>query len=329
MSKYLFFRTDRIGDYIFSRMIVDTIKKNNPNSQIDFVCSEYNSKYIRNFSDIKKIYILDKYNFTSLISNFYNITQEKYDYLIVLDGKRRSIFFSTLFPNIKNKIALVKNFRPKILLNFFFKKYIINSEINSQFENFTSLINYLNFKVSAKINYYQNYKLKFTDKILLPKKYTMLHLDEKWFEGYYYDDFKYMNLNTKNFSNLIKTIKKKFNKSIIITTGYIKTSQFESIKEKFFIKKNNKYIINNFKKNKVLLLEDISFQSLEYLTSKASEIICCEGAISHVSNGFNIKTYALIENFVTAKFWTNHMKNIHLIRRSNIKNICNDLKKLK
>ena len=55
MSKYLFFRTDRIGDYIFSRMIVDTIKKNNPNSQIDFVCSEYNSKYIRNFSDIKKI----------------------------------------------------------------------------------------------------------------------------------------------------------------------------------------------------------------------------------------------------------------------------------
>ena len=100
-------------------------------------------------------------------------------------------------------------------------------------------------------------------------------------------------------------------------------------KKKFFIKKNNKYIIKNFKKNKVLLLEDISFQSLEYLTSKASEIICCEGAISHVSNGFNIKTYALIENFVTAKFWTNHMKNIHLIRRSNIKNICNDLKKLK
>src|SRR6056300_874720 len=304
MSKYLFFRTDRIGDYIFSRMIVDTIKKNNPNSQIDFVCSEYNSKYIRNFSDIKKIYILDKYNFTSLISNFYNITKEKYDYLIVLDGKRRSIFFSTLFPNIKNKIALVKNFRPNILLKFFFKKYIINSEINSQFENYTSLINYLNFKVSAEINYYQNYKLKFTDKILLPKKYTMLHLDEKWFEGYYYDDFKYMNLNTKNFSNLIKTIKKKFNKSIIITTGYIKN-------------------------NKVLLLEDISFQSLEYLTSKVSEIICCEGAISHVSNGFNIKTYALIENFVTAKFWTNHMKNIHLIKRSNIKNICNDLKKLK
>lgn len=329
MSKYLFFRTDRIGDYIFSRMIVDTIKKNNPNSQIDFVCSEYNSKYIRNFTDIKKIYILDKYNFTSLMSNFYNIIQEKYDYLIVLDGKRRSIFFSTLILNIKYKIALVKNFRPKILLNFFFSKYIINSEVNSQFDNFTSLINYLNFKVSTKINYYQNYKLEFTHKILLPKKYTMLHLDEKWFEGYYYDDFKYMNLNTKNFSNLIKTIKKKFNKTILITTGSIKISQLESIKEKFFIKKNNKYIINNYKKNKVLLLEDISFQSLEYLTSKASEIICCEGAISHVSNGFNIKTYALIENFVTAKFWTDHMKNIRLIKRSNIRNICNDLKNQK
>src|SRR6056300_1945696 len=121
MSKYLFFRNDRISDYFFSIMIFDIIKKNNPNSQIDFVCSEYNSKYIRNFSDIKKIYILNKYNFTSLISNFYNITKEKYDYLIVLDGKSRSIFFSTLFPNIKNKINLVKNFRLKILLNFFFK----------------------------------------------------------------------------------------------------------------------------------------------------------------------------------------------------------------
>ena len=106
MNKYLIFRTDRIGDFIFSRMITDAIKNQNPSNIIDFVCSTYNAKYIKNYKDINRIYILDKYNFKLMIKNYFIINSEKYDYLIVLDGKRRSVFFS-LFLNAKYKIAVL------------------------------------------------------------------------------------------------------------------------------------------------------------------------------------------------------------------------------
>ena len=73
MAKYLIFRTDRIGDFIFSRLITESIKNDNKKNTIDFVCSSYNSKYVKNFKDIKKIYILDKYNFSLMIKNLIKI----------------------------------------------------------------------------------------------------------------------------------------------------------------------------------------------------------------------------------------------------------------
>ena len=93
MSRYLIFRTDRIGDFIFSRMLTNSIKKKNPKNKIDFICSNYNSKYVKNYKDINKIYILDKYNLILMIKNMIQINNSKYDYIIILDGKRRSVFF--------------------------------------------------------------------------------------------------------------------------------------------------------------------------------------------------------------------------------------------
>jgi len=126
MNKYLIFRTDRIGDFIFSRIITDAIKKKNPNNIVDFVCSSYNSNYIKNFKDINRLYILDKYDLKLMIKNFFSINSVKYDYLIILDSKRRSFFFS-IFLKAKYKIALLKDWRPYILLKIFFHDYIFNS----------------------------------------------------------------------------------------------------------------------------------------------------------------------------------------------------------
>ena len=94
MNRYLIFRTDRIGDFIFSRIITDAIKKKSSSNTIDFVCSNYNANYVKNYRDINKIFILDKYNIKLMIKNLIEINSNKYDYLIVLDGKRRSFFFS-------------------------------------------------------------------------------------------------------------------------------------------------------------------------------------------------------------------------------------------
>lgn len=321
MSKFLIFRTDRIGDYIFSRILTESIKKNNNKNSIDFVCSSYNSKYVKNFKDISKIYILDKYNLSLMIKNLFEINRVNYDYLIILDGKRRSIWFS-LFLKAKKKFAVLKDFRPRIILKIFFNNYFINSEVKSQFNNFSSIINYLNIKVPDKIDYYNNYNFKKNDFTDLPSKFSLLHLDEKWFEGHYYNDFNYMNLNFKNFDLLIKTILGKFNKDIVLTSGNINIAQFDLIIKNYFKQtKKNVYIFKKFKK-KILFFDNTDFRDLECIVKLSNEVICCEGAISHVSNAFSKQTYALINNFKTARFWTSHMNNLKLLKRDNIVKIC-------
>ena len=325
MSKYLIFRTDRIGDYIFSRMLIYSIKKTNPKNIIDLVCSEYNSSYVKNFSDIRKIYILNKYDIKLMLKNLFDINKEKYDYCIVLDGKRRSILFSS-FLNIKRKICLIKSFRPKFILKYFFNRYIINSEINIQYFNFKILANIININIPKKIEYFRSYKPKQNNFIKKFRNYTLLHLDEKWFEGYYHDDFKYMNLNTNNFHKLISCIKNRFKKKIIITSGKINMIQFDAIKKKLFTKYRENLLKYKNSNNQVLLVVNTDFLELKYITSKASELICCEGAISHVSHAYDIKTYAFIETYDTAKFWTGHMPKIELLYRNNIINICKQIK---
>lgn len=328
MSKFLIFRTDRIGDFIFSRILTESIKNDDPKNTIDFVCSSYNSKYVKNYSDIKNIYILDKYNLILMLKNLFKINNIKYDYLIILDGKRRSIFFSLLL-NAKKKFAVVKDFRPYLLLKFFFNNFFINSEVNSQYSNFSAIINYLNIKVPDKINYYNDYKFKKSNYKNLPSNFTLLHLDEKWFEGHYYKDFDYMNLNIKNFDLLIRTIFSKFNNDIIITTGRINIKQFELLKQKFFIKIRKNIFKSNIFRKKLIFIDKTDFRDLEYIVKKSSNVICCEGAISHVSNAFNKNTYALINNYKTARFWTSHMINLKLLKRTNITKLCKKIISIK
>ncbi len=324
MSKFLIFRTDRIGDFIFSRILTESIKLNNKNNKIDFVCSTYNSKYIRNFKDISDIYILDKYDLGLMLKNLFKINKKKYDYLIILDGKRRSIFFS-LALKARKKYAILKDFRPSLILKLFFNNYFVNSEANTQFNNFSSIINYLNIKVPEKINYYNNYNFKKISYKYLPKNYILLHLDEKWFEGYYYKDFNYMNLNFKNFDFLINTILNKFKNDIVITSGKVDVKQFEKIKNRYFVKYfKNIYMCNKFKR-KIVFVDNTDFRDLEQIVNLCTKVICCEGAISHVSHALNKKTYALINNFKTAKFWTNHMTNLKLLKRDNINKICKQI----
>ena len=324
MSNYLIFRTDRIGDFIFSRMLTSSIKKENPKNKIDFICSNYNSKYVKNYKDINKIYILDKYNLILMLKNMIQINNSKYDYIIILDGKRRSVFFS-IFLNAKNKFAVLKNFRPYLILKIFFNNYFINSDVNSQYDNFSSLINYLNIKVPNKIDYYENYKFKKDNFKNLNYRYTLLHLDEKWFEGFYHNDYQYMDLNIVNFSKFISSINKKFKKNIIITNGIFNIELFDSIKRIYFKKiKKNIYVSKKFK-FKLMIIENTDFRDLENIVKKCDELICCEGAISHVSNSLNKKTYALINDTKIGNFWTKHMKNLKLIKRGKINYICEQI----
>ena len=58
MKKFLIFRTDRIGDFILSCILIKSIKRNKPNSEITVICSDQNYKYVKNYSlvDNAKLY---------------------------------------------------------------------------------------------------------------------------------------------------------------------------------------------------------------------------------------------------------------------------------
>ncbi len=59
-------------------------------------------------------------------------------------------------------------------------------------------------------------------------------------------------------------------------------------------------------------------------------LICCEGAISHVSHSLNKKTIALIQKdrLISTNFWIGHMSNITTVFRDDIKKVSRNILKL-
>ena len=70
MNKYLIFRTDRIGDFLLSLILIKSIKRNDPNSHITLVSSEKNYEYIKSFKEVNNVILLKK-NFFSKFKTFF------------------------------------------------------------------------------------------------------------------------------------------------------------------------------------------------------------------------------------------------------------------
>ena len=105
MKKYLIFRTDRVGDFLFSLKLIKIIKLNDPYSEITIIASKKNYKYIQTFSIVDKVIIL-RNNLLSKIMLILNLRENKYDTIIVHDGKKRSKFVS-FFLKYNKKVICV------------------------------------------------------------------------------------------------------------------------------------------------------------------------------------------------------------------------------
>lgn len=326
MVKYLIFRTDRIGDFITSQIISNSIINSSSKNQIDIVTSKYNYKYIKHFKYIKNLYVFDKtgFKFLDFLWFFFEIKKNNYDYLIVLDGKRRS-FLSGILISSKKKICFLKDFYPKLLINLFYSKYFKNTEISFQSKNFETLLNYMDIKVPKKINYYHKYKFK-RNLYNFKKKYLHLHLDEKWFENYYFHDYDYMNLDEDKIYSFLDNLIKKFKMNIVITQGFTKVDIVKNFRSKYFFKHKN---ILKLRNKFVYFINNSSFRDLENIVKDSNLLICCEGAISHVSHSLNKKTIILIQKdrLDSTRFWIGHMRNTITIFRNDIKYITKEILK--
>lgn len=321
IKRILVFRTDRLGDFIISKSVLNNLIQTKKFS-IDIVVSDKNYDYVKNFNSFNKIFIY-RNSLLKFIVEYKNFFFNKYDYILIHDGKRRSHLIS-LFLSGK-KFSLIKFSKSSIYFNFIkifnFSTYY-NSENNLLIDNlqFLNLLINENNKIKDK-NFYFDYNFDKSFHLNF-QKYCVFHLDEKWFKNYYYKDFTYPDWTFEFFNQIIDILYIKFNLPILITTGSLEIEFVNDLKDKYFTKKKDNIFLHNKMKDNLILLKGLSFRQTEYILKENCKFfISCEGGVTHLSHNLNIKTFAFIEkerrNFY--KHWTGHMKNIKLCERSNSK----------
>ena len=322
LKKILVFRTDRLGDFIISKSVLNNLI-HSKKYIIDVVVSEKNYSYIKNFKSFNNIFIY-KNSFFKFFFEYQSLFLSKYDYILIHDGKRRSHLISFFLKG--KKFSLIKFSKSSFfynLIKIFNYSTFYNSEKNLLFNN----LQFLNTLIDEKNNIQNNnfyFDYKFDNSFYLDnKKYCVFHLDEKWFKNYYYNDFTYPDWDFEFFNKIIEILFKKFHLPILITTGNLNVEFVNNLINKFFTKKNNNiFYHNNFQEN-LILLKNLNFRQIEFvLKENCNFLVACEGGITHLSNNLNIDTFAFIqgnrENFY--RHWTGHMNKIKLYERTNSEN---------
>lgn len=314
MNNYLFFRTDRIGDFLVSAILIKSIKRNDPKSKIIIVGSKKNYKYIKSFKFVDQT-IQYPDNLFSKINLALNLSKNKYKLICALDGKKRSIYFSIfLKSNIKILFTTKKIFK-RIFNNFFLKILYFNDKVNDQKNKLYEIKVVLkllkfNFKISD-MNLFIDKNYLNNNKINSYKNYLIFHFDEKWIFDAYIKSYTKIEPTYSELIIFFKLLIKKINKNIIITTG--SNSSFKILKElkKNFIKLNNNQFFKTLNKRKVYLLNNLNIFDLEYLIKNSKLVITCHGAISHITSSSNIKLLEIFEEHKKNHYikWNGHFRN--------------------
>lgn len=306
MRNFIFFRNDNIGDFIILSSIIKRIRDKHKKSHITVVCSKKNYKFIKNYSIIDKLIIYDKkFNFYKKVELLFKILEKKYFISFAVDGKTFSNLCNLLL-NAKFKLGICYKYKIKTpFFNFFWSKPNIFYKyfILDKYEDFTSkkhltriehlptkllnLIKFFNLDINLKtkyffevnksyINKYNNFKKKY-----LPRKFIVIHLDEKWLD---------INNIENDLSNTLNHFQKKIRKNILITSFNNNFPYYKNIKKKFPLMRFSEHKVKKFNflnKSKILILENTSIPLFERIVnSSIFSISCHAGFLVHIA-GFN------------------------------------------
>ena len=281
MNKYLIFRTDRVGDFLVSAILLKCIKENDQTAHISVVASSKNFTYIKSFPFVNNVILLNN-DFLSKIRVFFKLFKFNYKSIIIHDNKTRSKFIS-YFLKSTNKI------------------HISNSQKNTHIEIIKIILQKMKFNYSNDALNTLNHRKQNKN---VNKNQIQLHFDEKWI----FDDYirKFINIEpTENeLINFIKQIVKKNKRQLIITTGLSLPNKMKKIE-------NVLNLLN------VKLYKNLNFLELEKITMQSNVLISCHGAISHVAAANNIKQIDIIDKTYNYSKWTNHFRNYNYLYRDN------------
>ena len=292
MNRYLIFRTDRVGDFLISAILLKCIKKNDPFAHITLIASNKNFSYIKTFPYVDSVIQLNN-NFLSKIITVFKLFKYKYQNIIIHDNKNRSKFISFFLKS--NKKIKIKN--ETEITHIEIIKDILK---RMKFNYFDEALNTLDHHKKNNAN---------------DKGSIQLHFDEKWIFNDYIKKFIRIEPTEIELINFIKMIIKKSRKKLLITTGIRLPKIMKKIKPLL-------------RELEIEIYEDLNFSHLEKITSKSSILISCHGAISHVAAANNIRQIDIIDKSYDYDKWTGHFRNYKPLYRDSFNFLSNKIVEL-
>ena len=288
MDNYLIFRTDRIGDFFISSILIKNIIENDSKANIVIVASEKNYSYIKQCNYVNQVYLL-KNNFLDKFLLTLKLLRKKFHSIIIHDDKNRSKLIS-FFLFSKNKINIRK-------INYLSHIDIIKKILKKiNFNYLSESLNILDYKKNHNNN----------------EDYIQFHFDEKWIHKDYIDKYTKIEPSFEELLIFIKSVIKKTGKKLKITTGTKTPLSLKLINE---LPNNNMYQI----------YENLNFFQLEKITLNSSLLISCHGSISHIASAIEVKQIDIIDNSYRYDKWTKHFRNYIYLYRKNFKELSNDI----
>ncbi len=310
-----------------SSILFKSIKRSDPNSKIIIIASNKNYNYVNNIDFIDEVILFPQNPFQKIL--FYlNFFLRKFYLVGVLDGKKRSIYFSLLVRSKYKFLFTYKKFY-KFYLNFFYRKIFLDKNYSNKLSEIKELLNIINFDYNDTDLNTLNRNIVLNRKFEHPNSnnYVMLHFDEKWIFNDYLQTYKSIEPeNEINFLTFLDTVISKSNSDLVITTGLKQNKYIEFLKKKSKFLSKKTYVLD-IKNKKIFLYLDLSFLELEKLILLSNTIITCHGAPSHVAAAFDKKIIDIIDHSENEFFikWTSHFRNHHLIIRKNFEFISNKI----
>lgn len=293
MNKYLIFRTDRIGDFLLTAILINSIKRNNINSFVTIVSSEKNYNYIKSFDNIDEVILLNN-NLLSKIKLIKKLRNSYYNYLILHDGKKRSSLIS-LF--LKYGRIIKTNNNPKI----------------SYIESIKEIISKLNHNfIESDLNILKNRDYNLSE--YTNSNFILFHFDEKWIYNDYISEYTNIEPSKNDFVSFINLLLSVSNKKLVITTGVKCPKVLNDLTE------------NDFGPN-VKIFKKLNFLKLENIISKCNLLISCHGSVSHIAAAHNIKQIDVIEKKKSNIYlkWTKHFRNYSSVYRIKFNELSNKI----
>ena len=277
MKNVLIFRTDRIGDFLVISSMFASIKRNFKDCNIDIVCSKSNYDYIKSFHFFNKVFLYPNSFYDKI--KFY-LSLNKYDHIIVSDGKKRSIYIS-IIKKAKFKYLFTPSSTIKKLFGKFFNKvYLINYNL-PKIELISSFLKEINCDLIDKdMNFilnYENSNSLYSN--IYQKDYIVLNFDEKWIFENYIKTYKNIQPTYDQFNEFILKLSEMLH--VVIVNGYKSNPLLDSFKP-----------INT---NKVIIKDKINIFELQSLIKNCKYLITCHGAPSHIASNYGIKIIDIID----------------------------------